>query len=455
MDFAGADGRMGSRPCYHRGEECRDEPIMCDTIVALPSATATGAVLFGKNSDRERNEAQAVEFFPAAAHAPDTSLRCTYIAIPQVPRTHAVLVCRPFWMWGAEMGANDQGVVIGNEAVHGPVPAGQQPALTGMDLLRLGLERGGSAGEALGVIIKLLERHGQGGSCGYLAPRYYNNSFILADRHEAFVLETIGRDWMVSRAASVRSISNAYSIGTAFDRSSTGMSALIAGQPVQSLTDPRHDAASHGRARCERSTALLRNVRGNVRVADMMAILRDHGGHAADWHPQTAAGRTICMHAADPDRGGQTVNSLVSELHNGRAVHWVTGTAAPCLSIFKPVLAASPPPYHGPSPGAVYDPDTLWWRHESMHRAMLARFPEALAAIREERDALEASFRQEIAAVMDDGSSDAQQKSIADCWKQADAAETRWSAAIPAGKLLPTYREAWDEMNRLAELRQA
>jgi secernin len=30
---------------------------MCDTLVATPPVTAAGAMLFGKNSDRERNEA--------------------------------------------------------------------------------------------------------------------------------------------------------------------------------------------------------------------------------------------------------------------------------------------------------------------------------------------------------------------------------------------------------------
>ena len=56
---------------------------MCDTIVALPEVTADGAVLFGKNSDRERNEAQSVEFVPRAEHAPGAKVACTYIAIPR------------------------------------------------------------------------------------------------------------------------------------------------------------------------------------------------------------------------------------------------------------------------------------------------------------------------------------------------------------------------------------
>ena len=89
---------------------------MCDTFLALQPVTEDGAVIFGKNSDREANEAQALEYHPAREYRAGTRLQCTYIEIPQAPATRAVLLCRPFWMWGAEMGANAAGLVIGNEA---------------------------------------------------------------------------------------------------------------------------------------------------------------------------------------------------------------------------------------------------------------------------------------------------------------------------------------------------
>ncbi len=64
--------------------------------------------------------------------------QCTYIAVDQVEETHAVILSKPAWMWGAEMGANSHGVVIGNEAVFTKLN-GEQDAeekLLGMDLVR-------------------------------------------------------------------------------------------------------------------------------------------------------------------------------------------------------------------------------------------------------------------------------------------------------------------------------
>ncbi|XP_045155254.1 secernin-2 [Echinops telfairi] len=134
-----------------------DTPCSCDCFVSVPPASATPAVIFAKNSDRPREEVQEVVFVPAATHAPGSLLQCTYIQVEQVSRTHAVVLSRPSWLWGAEMGANEHGVCIGNEAVWTKEPVGEGEALLGMDLLRLALERSTSAQEALQVITGLLE----------------------------------------------------------------------------------------------------------------------------------------------------------------------------------------------------------------------------------------------------------------------------------------------------------
>ena len=164
---------------------------MCDTLVTI----APGRVRFAKNSDRDPNEAQLVSWHPARDHAPGTQVRCTHLTIPQAAHTHAVTLSRPFWIWGAEMGANQHGVVIGNEAVFTDAPYAAV-GLTGMDLVRLALERAATAAAAVATLGALLEAHGQGGGCGLEHPGFtYHSSFIVADAAGAFVVETAGRAW--------------------------------------------------------------------------------------------------------------------------------------------------------------------------------------------------------------------------------------------------------------------
>ena len=62
---------------------------MCDTVVALGRVTVDSVTLFGKNSDREPNEAQAIVRIPAADHAPGSTVKCTYLEIPQVEHTYS------------------------------------------------------------------------------------------------------------------------------------------------------------------------------------------------------------------------------------------------------------------------------------------------------------------------------------------------------------------------------
>lgn len=436
---------------------------MCDTFAVSPTHTSDGAMLFGKNSDRQRNEAQAAEFHPAADHASDSRVACTYIDIPQARRTHAVLLSRPFWMWGAEIGANEHGVAIGNQTIHSRTPPPQDPSLIGMDLVRLGLERAVTAAEAVEVITTLLDRHGQGGDCGHMVPFYYNNAFMVADPTEAFVLETVGREWLVERVQGARPISNCFSIHRSIERSSAGWDGLLRGlgQPgeisqyrPESIADLQREKRGEAQSRLTRAGACFAARERGVGVADAISLLRDHGPTAeSEWNPHDPLPYGLCVHAGIDDRSAQTTGAMVSELRRGDSVHWITGTAAPCTSIFKPVMMDVPWPLHDPSPTGAFDDRALWWRHERLHRtALMHDFPAYLADIREERDALEAEFRHRVQAVRAGGSITERSRVIAQCWQEAMAMEARWQARIGSADAIndAAYRAAWTKMNRVA-----
>lgn len=443
---------------------------MCDTFVALPHATANRKLLFAKNSDRERNEAQLLEVIPRRRHPPGATVELTYVSIPQAAETNAVLLSRPFWMWGAEMGANEHGVVIGNEAMHAIIPAARRRALLGMDLVRLGLERANTAAEAVDVITALLERYGQGGNCGHYSRFYYQNGFLVADAREAFVLETVGRWWVVERVRDVRALSNAYSIGDTFEKASRELvdyarsnGRLRADERfdfANAMIDADRDRTTYGRGRCARGTDLLKRGRCRLSPSDMMAILRDHGpeGEAdPSWHPADTVGRTICMHAAQGKRRGQTTGSLISEIHDaGVALHWVTGTSAPCTSIFKPLLLGAGIPSNAPTPTDRFDPETLWWRHEILHRCVLRSYPERIAAFKEERDALEKAFIARMADTLGRAAPDSEEtrKTVEDCWREAWAAEEKWLRTVrnlpPRRGRDSSFLKSWSRLNRAA-----
>src|SRR3954452_11819423 len=166
-----------------------NNPLSCDTSVVLGSLTADGSVIFAKNSDRPPNECQPLYHSPRQQHPAGATVKCQYIEIPQVAETWEVIGSRPYWLWGFEIGVNEWGVAIGNEAVFTREPY-EERALIGMDLLRLGLERSKDAGEAFQVIGELIARYGQGGSCYAKSDGTYHNSFIIADPTNAWILET-------------------------------------------------------------------------------------------------------------------------------------------------------------------------------------------------------------------------------------------------------------------------
>lgn len=442
---------------------------MCDTLIALGNATEDGSVIFAKNSDREPNEAHELIVFPAADHAKDETVHCTYIDIPQVPHTYAVFLAKPFWIWGAEMGANERGVVIGNEAVFTKVPYEKKPGLIGMDFLRLALERAATARSALDIIVQLLEAYGQGGNCGFTHPFYYHNSFLIGDPGEAWVLETAGRQWAAEKVKDVRSISNAITIGNEWDLASRGLidyalnqgwcknhSDFDFGKCYSDTIYTRFGAARHRQA-C--SSGFLTRQKGKINVENMMNALREHGDPAGvDWDPgRGVTGAEVCMHVGfGPVRINQTTGSMVSRLTPDLQTHWVTGTAAPCTGIFKPVWVDAGLPDLGPAPKGTYDPATLWWRHEMLHREVVRNFPTRIALYQDERNTLEKEFISTVMNCHDALAGDRLALSTR-CFQEASEATDRWMDRVAhAGDPVKTkffYQSAWKKFNQQAEIK--
>jgi secernin len=406
---------------------------MCDTMAAVQTATADGAVLFAKNSDRDFAEAQYLQLLPAASHARGDTVHLTYLEIEQTSRTHAVLLSKPHWIWGAEIGANEHGLAIGNQAVFAKIAPSAVEGIIGMDYLRLALERAIDVDEAIHVITTLLKEYGQSGNCGFQHEIAYHNSFILADAQGAKILETVEREWVVKSIDNYQAISNALTIEDRADAASATLESRAVeggfhqnGAPFvfKSIYEDWGKITSSTYRR-GRALGLLEARTGQLRPADLFGILRDHKEGKPSLGPH---GPRICAHIREHPLG-QTTASWVSSITPEKTVHWVTGTAAPCTGLFKPVLMEVGLPDYGTQPGAHEESTSLWWRHEQTRRFLEASEGVVRVTFTGERDALEAGFLEEMArcpAVTDANSRETAYRIVSRCWRKALAFEREW-----------------------------
>jgi len=339
---------------------------MCDTFVSLKSASKDNTVIFGKNSDRLSNEAQLITYVPRSKYSKGEEVQCTHITIPQANETAAILMSQPYWMYGCEMGCNEYGVAIGNEAVATKEPL-KQTGLLGMDLLRLGLERGKTAKKSLETIINLLEKYGQGGAHSKKGLNYHN-SMIITDQEEAYVLETAGDWWIVERVKDFRSISNNISIRGSGDMRKEGIMQHAIEQgycknenefdfKIIFSPSPLPDVFPlESRDGC--SLNQLAQNKGNITPGIMMNFLREH-----------EVG--ICMHG----RSDRSVGSQVSHLRKDeKSIHWFTGNSVPCLGMFKPyVFPIEEGNINEPGPYSEVNPEWFWSRHDNYVKSLVKK----------------------------------------------------------------------------------
>lgn len=426
---------------------------MCDTFVVMPDASALGATALGKNSDRPAFDCQVLERHEKRKAPPGAVLRLAYASIPEAPESLATVGSSPYWCWGYEEGMNEFGVAIGNEAVYSRELAGlaareasadpEPKGLLGMELVRLGLERGKTADEALEVMTGLLETYGQWGSgvpMADTASGSYDNSYVIADARGAWILETAGRRWAARKIESgFAAISNELTIRSDATRASADLEAHARAMGWTPGTAGRFDFAaayaaddrprqvSHVRLQRMRSmlSAFLADA-GAVRTRDMKAILRDHYEgtflEGPSFTPADPDFLTICMHDSKAKfTWGDTASSFIAALPEEGLPYawWLAGV--PCTGVYIPVFAhGAVPDFLGKAgacgrrlapPSSIAAPDAFaegsyWWEMKRLLRAVngdardAASYRERHGLARRTFDALEARFEGEIGDVL-------------------------------------------------------
>lgn len=400
---------------------------MCDTLVAV----GDDAAAFAKNSDREPGEAQVVEHVERARQSDGSE-------------TNEIVISRPAWMRGAEMGANEHGLAIGNQAVFTRVPVEERAPL-GMDLVRDALERCKDADDALDRITWRISRDGQGDVPGFRNKRFrHHNAFLIADARHAWLLETAGRFWAACRIRNgIRTASNVLSIGVDYTKVGPGtiegarsLGFARRGESFdfrRAFSDPVMGWLSGGDVRRACTASALAS--GDAGVVDLARALRDHGGKSP------ASGARIvapCAHASWlPTRGaGQTTGSMISILRDGGTKHFFTGTSAPCLSVFKPVPLGRGRVDTGPAPRVDgYDEASLFWRHERLHRTVLDAYDRRRASFEAERVTFETAALTE---------SNASAERASELFAEHRERALRWTdTALASGRPLPSIAAAW------------
>jgi secernin len=379
---------------------------MCDSIIVSGAHTVSGATFFAKNSDRKQGECQPLLQFPAALHPRGAVVDCTHISIPQVAETYRVMGHSPWWVWGFEHGLNEHGVAIGNQTVFSREHVEERPGLIGMDLVRLGLERGRDSREALETIAALVETNGQGGSALAPGAAGYHNSFSIADPQQSWILETSGRRW-AARRVEMGALTNHLTIGADWQIGSRDLESFARAEGWWREAGRLDLAAAYrnqqvpGRlseGRLRRSRELLEAGRGRHDLHSLQALLRDHlkGGPAprSDLTPDDEDYFTLCMHA---EPVGTTTASMIAPLPTDRTVPWPVWVSfgTPCTGIFIPLYLDGAIPAALATGGEQFQKGSAWWTFERLREAAAIDFARAAPMLREGWSVLEEKIEHE------------------------------------------------------------
>jgi secernin len=261
-----------------------------DMVIAMKEASASGTTLFGLNRHAATAQRHRLHRCPARHCDVGEMIKMTSLQMPQARQVAAVLGVQPIGAWGLAHGVNEHRVAIGVTEWESRLPA-EGPALTGPELVRLGLERSRNALNAVEVLTDLIDRHGQGSTDGETG-RHSDNILLIADRDEAYVLEASGRHWALLECRLTRVVTDTAMIRQDWRRLAPGMADHVIGQGwwvddgskidfVRCLATDS-DQARAAQRRWGRASLALAQQHGAIDLHFLRRMLSDHYDQNAD-----------------------------------------------------------------------------------------------------------------------------------------------------------------------------
>ncbi|GAB1601063.1 secernin-1-like [Argonauta hians] len=312
-------------------------------FVAQPPVTETGKTIFGKNSNRPEHEVQEVVYIPAKDHKEGEKVKCSLIEIEQCPHTHGVVLSKPAWMWGAEMGANEYGVCIGSSIVYSRLENQLEDVerLLAGDLLRLTLERSKCSREAVDVLTSLLSRHGQGGPYSEISPFTHPckhcYSFLITDGSDVWVVESAGNGYFWAAAKVTAGLFSLHGQLTITDNFSLSSGDLVSKVSEAGLFKETDGAFSFSKVFTPQQA---NPTETDISKAEDLILTEPLTPQNAFKHLRNDA-VGISISRAEFVTAGSQVSLLCPQEGascSSGSCHWFTATPNPKTSIFKPFI---------------------------------------------------------------------------------------------------------------------
>jgi len=339
----------------------------CTTIMVGKKATADGSVLMGHNEDMGDLSGRLV-FLPGRK-TEVTEIQLNYVTVPQVEETYA------YWASGNSQavadryfdggwilcGMNRWGVSLGCNTMatrEEKIPKGK--GILRYSIRQLILERAKTAREAVELVGKLIDDHGQSDS---------PVAYCIADREEAWLVEATFRHWAARRIKDdeVHVEANEYTIETEYDMASEGLVSYAAEQgwyreedgPLNFkyvYGDPGELDRPRNISRRFQGTYMLKNKFGLMGVKTILSVLSQPPVQTTD----TQAFMVWHLRGKMPVEVG--------------CVMW-HGMSGANTSIAIPVYAGSTKvPEEYTSAPYRYDSVSAWWQFERLQRLFYPRW---------------------------------------------------------------------------------